>query len=902
MYKYNFPVVGKRVTIILIVLLITGLTFLGYFLQQGRKQLFVDPYKTISPGACFVIETVDIQSFMNSLTTGKGFFGEAGKIREFDSFNKNLKYLSDQLNKTGFKKLITGSTSIFSFYPTETGKIQSLLSMTLPPDVRLRQVKEILRLSGIKGINEKNLNGNTLLEIPFLLNDRKDTAFVSTISGLLLCSTSKNVIEDAIIQTGKENDIRRVPGFSRILLASGKNEDKVFVVFANLLKIIEPALGKDFSSLANKISRLAGISGGDIYINEDGIVLNGYSESLDSTEFLFKYKFVTAGSFNTYKVLPSSTVLFETIIRPVDIPGKNADDSISPETFLLALRLKEYCGGEITRAYIDIKGRPVKDNTIIIHELTNRVQAEQIFLEETGSENLENYILYFQPDDQIKLPVYMNRFKGLISLLVPGATQFVDSYVTFFDNYMITGSSYVTMSKFLYDNLLNKTLANDLTYRDFENTLPSSAVYFFYCVPSRIIDYLSGYLSDELNEAIKSNRNSINKIQAAGYQFTPSNGMIYNSLSIKFKEEAREESTTEWETLLDTAACIKPFFFTNHISGAKEIFIQDMKNNAYLINIAGRVLWKVPLKEKITGPVYMIDFFRNGKYQLLFAGRNNLHLLDRNGNYVERYPVRLRSPATNSLALFDYDNNRNYRLLIAGEDKMIYSYDISGSIVKGWKLFRTSGLVKSEINYFKVSGKDYLVASDESSVYFLDRRGNIRLNLKEPVIRATGSAMRLIPGSEPSIVFSSPDGTVQYMYFNGNVNKFNLKKFSSNHSFDIFDIDGDGFGEYVFIDKGILYLYDHNKTEMYTRDFGSEELGGPINFIFSASDRKIGVFDSNKKLIYLIDKSGETMNGFPLRGASMFSIGRLSEKSGWHLIVGGTDRFLYNYKIETERK
>ena len=165
--------------------------------------------------------------------------------------------------------------------------------------------------------------------------------------------------------------------------------------------------------------------------------------------------------------------------------------------------------------------------------------------------------------------------------------------------------------------------------------------------------------------------------------------MIYNSLSIKFKEEAREESTTEWETLLDTVASIKPFFFTNHITGAKEIFIQDMKNNTYLINAAGRVLWKVPLNERIVGTIYMIDYFRNGKYQLLFSGRNYIHLLDRNGNYVERYPVKLRSPATNSMAMFDYDNNLNYRLFIAGEDKMIYSYDKTGNVVKGWKPFRT---------------------------------------------------------------------------------------------------------------------------------------------------------------------------------------------------------------------
>ena len=87
---------------------------------------------------------------------------------------------------------------------------------------------------------------------------------------------------------------------------------------------------------------------------------------------------------------------------------------------------------------------------------------------------------------------------------------------------------------------------------------------------------------------------------------------------------------------------------------------------------------------------------------------------------------------------------------------------------------------------------------------------------------------------------------------------------------------------------------------MFSKDFSSERLGGPINFIFSATDRKIGVFDADSKLIYLIDNKGEIMKGFPLRGASMFSINKLSSENDWNLIVGGTDRFLYNYKLETE--
>ena len=48
---------------------------------------------------------------------------------------------------------------------------------------------------------------------------------------------------------------------------------------------------------------------------------------------------------------------------------------------------------------------------------------------------------------------------------------------------------------------------------------------------------------------------------------------------------------------------------------------------------------------------------------------NHIHLIDRNGNYVEKYPVKLRSPATNGLAVFDYDKNRDYRMFIAGSDR-----------------------------------------------------------------------------------------------------------------------------------------------------------------------------------------------------------------------------------------
>ena len=204
-----------------------------------------------------------------------------------------------------------------------------------------------------------------------------------------------------------------------------------------------------------------------------------------------------------------------------------------------------------------------------------------------------------------------------------------------------------------------------------------------------------------------------------------------------------------------------------------------------------------------------------------------------------------------------------------------------------------------EADFFRVSGKDFIVVADESSIYFLDRSGKIRLRPNEAVAKAKGSALRLNQRPESAVICSSPDGTVQHIDFNGAVKKFTLRKFSFDHSFDFFDVDGDGFGEYVFIDSGKVYLYDRNLKDMFSKDFNTNRLEGPINFTFSATNRKIGVFDADKSLIYLLDSKGEIMDGFPLRGASMFSISKLSSGPGWNLIVGGNDSFLYNYKLET---
>jgi hypothetical protein len=412
-----------------------------------------------------------------------------------------------------------------------------------------------------------------------------------------------------------------------------------------------------------------------------------------------------------------------------------------------------------------------------------------------------------------------------------------------------------------------------------------------------MLSLLDGVFKEEIVKGMEKYSESLRKVQAIGCQLVSSNDMIYNTFSLMYEPQAREEAKTVWESLLDTVAFSKPLFFTNHYTGNDEIFIQDLNNKLYLINSAGRILWKRPIDESIQGDAYMIDYYKNGKLQILFASRNYLHLIDRNGNYVERYPVRLRSPATNGLALFDYENNKDYRLFICGVDRKVYAYDKSGNTVRGWNQFRTTSPVSNEVEFFRVSGKDYLVLNDDDNMYILDRRGNVRVEMKEQVSRSKRSMLRLTSGSRPRMVLASEDGAIKMVNFNGEVQTYELDSSSGDPVFEYFDLDADGTGEFIFIDANTLTAYDDDRSRMFTMTLSSDDIKGPYGLEFSSNDRKIGFTDASANKIYVLDERGENLKGFPLSGTSAFSVGKLDRGSGFNLICGGSDSFLYNYEI-----
>ena len=271
---------------------------------------------------------------------------------------------------------------------------------------------------------------------------------------------------------------------------------------------------------------------------------------------------------------------------------------------------------------------------------------------------------------------------------------------------------------------------------------------------------------------------------------------------------------------LDYPAAIAPQLVKNHKTGEHEIVIQDTHNQLYLINSSGKILWKKSLSDRIVGNISQVDLFKNNKLQLAFATKNQLIVMDRNGNMVSGFPKSFSKSTVCGLTTCDYDKNRDYRFFIPHSDGTITLLKSDGSSPSDWQFAGSKGL-QNEIQYFNQKGKDFLVTFDKDQCYFLNRKGQERILSNNSIKKAThGSFYEDVLGSKNRFICTSPQGNILYVY-NNEVKEASIKKYSENHLFTLFK--GNYGNYYIYLDQQGLDVYDRD-LNIYMRD--SEIKGG----------------------------------------------------------------------------
>jgi len=914
----------KKIIIILVVLLVAiGIGIAGYFVLNKKEKVLSSSINAIPTDASLIFEINNLNDFSTNINNKSVYWNELTQLKIFKDIKTELVTLDsifnkdDNLRNNYFKKSL-----LISAHKSGKKDIDFLFVVQNKLNVNADLIKSTFFLKeGDLSISEYDKNKI------YTLKTGKKYSF-SILSGVIIISKSKLLIEKAIRQINVNVSVLDNPIYKRIALTAGANVDaNLYLNVNSISELLKPVFSKSILAKIDANSAFTDQTELDFYIKENEILLNGFSYLSDSlNNYMNIFKGQAPVSFDIEEILPANTSMFLLYgisdkekyeksynkyleyNKALEKHNKKLNEIKTKYNYNLQKEFYSFLDDEIIVFYTDINKLDYNQNAFVAIKTLSKSMAKDklnILLDAyAGLKGVETTSLEteYKIDDETSQTIYSLPINIPSTIFGDVFANITGEYFTYIDNYLVFGNSVKSLSSVIYDNVLQKTLDNSIQYNKIKDRVSSSANFNLYVDIPAFTDYAATYFNKDYIKKIEENKELIGKFKSLIYQSEIENDLLYNTVYINYNPISKDKPRTVWESKMDTALAFKPKVVLNHKNNKNEIFVQDLKNNIYLINDAGRILWKKNIGERILGEIYQVDFYKNKKLQYLFNTKNKIHLIDRNGNYVERYPININNGASCGLALFDYDKNRDYRILIPDLKKKAKLYNIEGNVLEGWEFDESDNIVHTTPQHFRIDTKDYIVFADSLKTYILDRKGKTRVAVSDYYNKSWNNNFVLDKKTElhkDRLITTDSKGQIKFIYFDGTVKTFKFNDFSEEHFFLFRDIDGDYRRDYIFADKTKLIAYNYKKEVILEYNFNSNISEKPSYYQFPENVKKLGVVLKSEDEIYLINSDATLYQGFPLKGQTGFSIARFEGlKAEFNLIVGADNEFLFNYKVK----
>jgi hypothetical protein len=769
-------------------------------------------------------------------------------------------------------------------------------------------------------VNSREYTGFTIYEIS-AKNVLQSNLFATLQNGVLSVSGSSLLIETSIRQQQGDLSLANDENFSNLdKTTNNKSDGSLFINFSRLAEFSVPFLDHNAKNISSFLGNIAQWGAVDFEFKEDGLMLNGFLS--ESRESLFVSLFDDVGTKKPTisQILPSDVRLFmgysfsneKRFKDNLKAYSQHLENDSEIEQLGEQFKLKtgfsymdaifDLIDGEFALAYANYNASNPDEGHFLVLQTKGQARCMPVLEKIQQYYNVNTQpIGYYKVDDATSFPIYKG-FSGKINdavwnTLIPDVPT---HFFSFYRNYLVFAESRKSLESFLYDNVLKRTLDSHAYYSSFTENFSYEENFFLFAEIPHLYPYVEGSLDPGKFHPTSLQEKVLYNFYAVGMQLSSGSGLNYATIYASHAPHRDKQPRTIWQSRIDSLVAMKPALVDNHYTNEKEILVQDEANNLYLINNMGRILWKRALNGPLLSEVFQIDYYQNNKLQYLFNTAEKIYLLDRNGNHVAKYPFTLPVEASNGLAFFDYDNNRDYRLFLALEDNRVYLFDKSGARVAGWDIPQTEGIVKQPVQFFRTSGRDYIVFSDHYRNYILDRRGNHRVIPDKSFVRNQRSAFSLeYADSENSALVTTNDSgrLVKIMLPSGRTSFFEEVDASGvDHTFELLHSNDP---KYVLVSPNIMEIYSSNYKRVSSVEFSEPVLPSVVVYKFTASDHKLGIVGGNREKIFLYNSDGSLYKGFPLKGTSRFSIGFLKSSAyRFNLITGGENNYIYNYRVE----
>jgi hypothetical protein len=481
-----------------------------------------------------------------------------------------------------------------------------------------------------------------------------------------------------------------------------------------------------------------------------------------------------------------------------------------------------------------------------------------------------------------------------------GISGLKQAYFTIIKDQAIFSSNEETIKEIIKRYSNNNTLSKQESFSNLRDELSDETNYLFYISPAMAGSFLASELADSLRNYWLPNEDKINSLQALIVQVSSyKRGKMYVHSALRHQVVNFEEKDNSlWEVYLENPVKGKIQLVRNHYTQHLEIAVQDSNNTLFVINNKGEILWKRDLDGEILGDIKQIDIYKNGKLQLLFNTNKTLYCMDRKGNDLEKFPVKLKEESNLPLALFDYDSNKNYRILLAFPSGDLEMFDSEGTNLKGWKYEGAKSAITETPQHIRIGKKDYIYTSTANgTILLLDRKGKMRFRAKQNIGDKNGSAYTYTGRSIESsgIYYIDTLGGVVHLAFGGQKEYMAIKGEKGDKLY-MARVNEDNTREFILYNDTKILVFDLNANPLFDEVTVGQLAGEPQKYRFNKQNW-LGYTDDQTKESFLLDVNGNAKADTPFAGIGLFSIGDINLDGILELIVQGENGQIVVYSL-----
>lgn len=574
---------------------------------------------------------------------------------------------------------------------------------------------------------------------------------VQETTGLLVASESETLVKSSSRHIAKKVSILDASGFEDIL-ASVSGENVAVISNAHAKRLLPAVMASGYSKYSDFFIRLADWMAFEINASDSRLFLKGstlFDE--DATDFMTVLQNSAPSSSSVASVLPSYTLFALTL------PMRDFEPYMAAYQSYLDTRQK-------LQANLALRQTLAKDNGSAPQDIMRKLEVREIatasFLKGGKVEKI----------NLIKVGNKSAQFVDSISYSDMVPALFGDVFAcgkgaesVFVNGWIVSGSK-EAIEEYRNGEALKYTLKthmeaagnNDMSS---SKSLAALAYFSFTEDPGALKDiFSSGFTA-----GLRSLYDGADVAPAILSVTHAKEGMSleFNLRRLELKET--DEAVFERDTVVVIPT--GPFQVKNSGTGKMNEFFQN-SHLSLCLREGSKDLWGVPFDKPICGTAQTVDFYTNGKLQILFGAGSSLYLIDRLGRYVSGFPVDLKKDILLGPDVYDFSGKRKYNVMILHKDNTIDMYNLQGVKPAAWKGISVGEeKIKALPERIDLSGSTYWVVRTSVQTLIFPFYGG------EPLTVFSGK-QRIRPDSQIKAV----DGTtVEFTCHDGKVRTYALK-------------------------------------------------------------------------------------------------------------------------------